>query len=109
MSEHENGKDEKWVLLPSQIHGIGVFNRIWLQPGDKIGKGITFALGILPIVTFFGSKINHSYSPTAVLRYDPNDKMYHIYSAYVLPPGTEITIDYRDTPPYIAGPESHYK
>jgi len=108
-NDSDNGKNETWVLLPSKIHGLGVFSRKWLQQGEKIAKGITFYMGVFPVVSFMGSKINHSYNPSAVLRYNPSEKVYNVYSAYNLTPGTEITIDYNDTPSYISGPESHYK
>lgn len=100
----------KWNLKQSTIHGIGAFvkNNV-IMPGEAIDVGITFYFGLLPNISYFGSKINHSYSPTAVLRYDSKNNVYNVYAKQLLMPGTEITIDYRDTPFYIMGPESHYR
>ena len=100
---------KKWELRSSDIHGVGVFNTNWLHPKELIDVGITFFIGFIPNVTFFGSKINHSYSPNAILRYDSKSNTYNVYSDTYMPPNTEITINYQDTPFFIMGPESHYK
>ena len=103
------GQDSIWVILPSPIAGVGVFARKWLLPGEMIGVGIVYTLGIIPHITFFGSKLNHSYKPNALLRYDEKMKTWNLYAATEISPGTEIVMDYRDTPPFVAGPEPHYR
>jgi len=109
MSTNEKfGKNSTWVILPSPIQGVGVFARRWIYPGEMIGVGITYTFGFVPQITYFGSKLNHSYAPNALLRYDENTKTWNIYAAIDIPPGQEIIMDYRDTPPFIAGPEPHY-
>lgn len=102
------GQNKIWVILPSPIQGVGVFARKWLVPGEMIGVGIVYTLGLIPRVTFFGGKLNHSYNANALLRYDKNTNTWNLYAAKDIAPGKEILLDYRDTPPFIAGPERHY-
>jgi hypothetical protein len=108
MLDEDFGKNSTWLILPSPIQGIGVFARRWLFSRDLIGIGIVYSIGFIPRITFFGSKINHSYKPNAILLYDDDMETWNVYAMFGIAPGTEITLDYRDTPPFIAGPESHY-
>lgn len=107
--DDDYGKDKIWVILPSLIHGEGVHAARFIKSGEMIGVAIKQALGIIPNVTYFGSKINHSYNPNAVLRYDYATGTHNVYASKVIYPGFEITADYRFTPAYIMGPEPHYK
>ena len=105
----ENGKDIVWSILPSTIHGDGVFSRKWFSLGEHVGVGITFAFGFYPVVTYFGSKINHSYDPNVFLIFNIKTTTYDLIAIKSIGPGTEILMDYRNTPPYISKPETHYK
>ena len=101
---------ELWYIDQSPIHGVGVFSIYRLLPGTRIDRAIEKKmLGVIPSVTPFGSKINHSYNPSAKLIHDPRDGHHYVYSAKTLEAGDEITIDYRHTPPYILGPMPWYK
>jgi hypothetical protein len=102
------GQDDIWTIAPSNIHGEGVLSAREINAGELIGVGIRPRLGI-PYITHMGSKTNHSYEPTAALRYDYATKSYNLYALNTIPPKTEITVDYRHTPWHIHGPESHYK
>lgn len=103
------GKHTNWITSPSKIQGEGVFATRWLTPGELIGVAIVETLGFIPSVTAFGSKINHSYSPNTVLRYDYSTNTHNLYTITNIAPGTELTADYRHTPFYIMGPEPHYR
>jgi hypothetical protein len=107
MKETREGRH--WSISPSNIHGEGVFTNKFFYPGEKIDQGITFLFGFYPMVTRFGSKLNHSYEPNAVLRYNAKDHSHDVHARHALAPWTEVTLDYRDTPFYIKGPDRHFK
>lgn len=99
----------KWYTASSTIHGDGVFTARRLRKNTKIGVGVRYLLGIFAIITNdFGSMINHSYNPTAQLRYSSDEGTWNVYTLKVLPKNTEITIDYSDTPWFIEGPMTWY-
>ena len=95
-------------IAPSNIQGVGVFVSKALFCGEIIATGIeTSPVTGLPYVTDVGSKVNHSWTPTAKLvRTEPFRHEYQLQALRDLPPWTEITIDYRDTPSYILRPDS---
>jgi hypothetical protein len=103
------GKGHTWIIAPSVIQGEGVHAIRYIPQGDLIGVAIVHILSIVPNVTYFGSKINHSYTPNSVLRYDYSTGTHNIYAIKAIHPGVEITADYRFTPSYIMGPLDHYK
>jgi len=80
-----------------------------IQKGEMIGVAIVTMLHVVPIVTYFGSKVNHSYNPNSVLRFDYSTGTHNLYAKELIRPGVEITADYRHTPSYIMGPSSHFK
>lgn len=103
------GEGSVWTIAPSTIHGVGIFSTRDLHEGELIGIAIKLYVSFIPSVTHFGSKINHSYSPNAVLRYDYSTNTYNVYAMTNIRAGTEITTDYRFTPFFIAKPSPHFK
>lgn len=100
--------DKKYKIKQSNIHGKGIFTTKSLMKNEDIDVGIEFIFFIIPNITpYFGSMINHSYSPNCYLRYK-NNKWY-VTASKKIPSGEEILLDYRNTPWYIMGPETHYK
>ena len=89
-----------WIVSKSSIHGIGVFSKIALTPNQYIDV----AIDNNKQVTAFGSKINHSWSPTTQLIYNSVNKTYDVHSIKNIDVGNEITLDYTFTPPFIKGP-----
>lgn len=105
----DDNPNNKWVIGKSTIHGDGVFVARRLRKGTQIGVGVRYLLGVFAIITSdFGSMINHSYNPTAQLRYSSDEGTWNVYALKVLPKGTEVTIDYSDTPWFIEGPMDWY-
>lgn len=97
-----------WHIGPSKIHGQGVIASRSLAPGSLVGVGIGYRMGLFPSVTSdFGAWINHSYHPSACLMF--LNGLHWVVANKAIEPGEEITVDYRRTPWYIKGPESHYK
>ena len=100
-----------FLIGDSKIHGKGVLAAKPLIAGESVGEGITFEwwVGVIkvPIVTEdIGVWINHSYKPTA--RLERRDGGWHIVANQNLQQGTEITLNYSDTPWYIQGPLPYY-
>jgi len=96
---------QPYYFSKSQIHGQGAFAKRQFAPDEPIEAGIYFFL-FFPIITKFGSMINHSYNPTCNLKWI-NGKWY-VVANKILKPHEEITLDYRNTPWYIEGPREHY-
>lgn len=93
-----------WYLAKSPIHGVGVFAYNPLQPNAFIETAIDEQRNI----TFFGSKINHSWSPNSRLIYNTASKTYDLYAIVHIPQGTEITADYTYTPDFIKKPSLNW-
>lgn len=96
---------DKFYISDSKIHGKGVFAAKDYTKDEFIEVGVT---GILPYITQgFGNMVNHSYTPNAYLNY--KDGNHNISALTGIKKGDEITINYKNTPWYINGPESYYK
>ena len=98
-----------WNIQHSDIEGEGVFAKYFIPKGTVIDVGINFSLGIFPNITFFGSKLNHSYNPNSTLVFDPDRNIYNVEATKDIPSCREITIDYRDTPFYIKKPDPDFR
>ena len=100
---------KKYTILPSPIHGNGVFTTTFIEKDEVIDTGIYYSLYFFPVITpEFGSMINHSYKPSAYLSYNTRDSIYEVRAKNKLGNRVEITIDYNDTPWFIRKPEAHY-
>lgn len=93
-----------WHLAKSNIHGVGIFTTTSHLPNEFIDIAIDKNQNI----TFFGSKINHSWNPSSRLIYNHVTKTYDIYSIKNLNKGQEITVDYTFTPDFIMKPPVHW-
>lgn len=94
-----------WALSASKIHGVGIFSSLTQSPNSFIDV----AIDNKDKVTYFGSKINHSWNPTCRLIYSKGTKTYDIYSIKQINKGDEITADYTFTPDFIVKPSSNWK
>lgn len=93
-----------WHISQSKIHGNGLYTNIKLYPDDFIDV----AVGSDRIITFFGSKINHSYTPNTYLK-KLEDGTYGIFALSMIDEYTELTANYVNTPDFIRKPEKWYK
>lgn len=94
-----------WKISKSNIHGVGVIVIRDIEFNEYIDTAILSD----KTITFFGSKINHSWTPNTRLIYDPVHKVYDIYAKTPLKAGTEITVDYTFTPYFINKPLKFWK
>jgi SET domain-containing protein len=100
---------QRWVIKDSKIQGIGVFSTMSIRKNEMIDVGIIYYLGgLFPNVTFFGSKINHSYNPNVILRYSSETNTWNVYAKEYIPENAEILLDYNDTPNFIKGPSKEW-
>jgi SET domain-containing protein len=96
---------ETWFIGYSKIHGIGVLANTTIPANSFIDVAIESNQKI----TFFGSKINHSWKPSAIMVFDTNRKTYGIFAINDIRQNEEITLNYEDTPPFIAKPNPKWK
>lgn len=95
-----------WTIKPSKIHGVGVHVTCFVPRSTIIGKAITVTTMGLPSVTPLGSKVNHSWTPTAELI--EHRGKYYLQTCKDLFPDDEVTVDYRHTPWFIEGPNEYW-
>ena len=107
-----------YEIKDSSIHGKGVFAAEDLKKGDRVGLGIQFIFGLFPSITgYLGCWVNHCSSAKSnlILVWDESDEAYYDEGVgwyfevknNVLE-GTELLLDYADTPFYIEGPQDYY-
>lgn len=97
----------RWCIKPSDIHGEGVFTTTNVPMWTVIDKAIDHTnQQKLPVITFFGSKINHSKSPST--RLIESNRTWWIQAIRDMKEDEEITADYNKTPWFIAKPEPNW-
>jgi len=99
--------ETRYFIGKSNIHGVGIIAKQFLQPYDEIGVGILESNGYHQITKNFGELINHSYKPTAYLKYGLNG-WWVCASANGILAGQEITLDYRCSPMYLKRPDAWF-
>lgn len=92
-----------WYIDNSKIQGQGVFIKETIPANHFIDVVIENAI----MITFFGSKINHSWNPNCKL-YQYKD--YHwLVSQKPILAGEELTINYYYTPAFIKKPNDNWR
>ncbi len=91
----------KYIIGPSQIHGMGVIANLDLVPGDSVGV----ATHQFVVTKSLGKYINHSYTPNSELMNIDGD--YLLITTKPIQKGDEITTNYNEAPWFIkrAGPD----
>ena len=89
-------------IAMSSIHGEGVYTDKTLYPHEIVMIAITHPQQI----TFFGSKVKHSYTPNCYL--SEYMGIYYLVANTTILPHTEITANYNHTPSFIKKAEPHY-
>lgn len=92
-----------WYLSESNIHGVGLYTKEFLRPGQIVD----IAIDETGEITFFGSKINHSWKPNCNL-YKLNG-IYYMVATCKIDAFTEITANYMNTPDFIKKPDFNWK
>lgn len=97
----ENFEHSFLQFKKSNIHGNGLFSIKPLKKDEFIFTAIENEN-----ITSAGRKINHSWDPNSYLKQEKN--IYNIYAKQNINANEELTIDYRDTPDFIAKPPPDY-
>tara|TARA_B100000214_G_scaffold334669_1_gene277495 strand:- start:733 stop:1041 length:309 start_codon:yes stop_codon:yes gene_type:complete len=101
----------KYKIGTSKIHNRGIIASNNIKKGEKIGTAINNivlnGLVNLNITKNFGRLINHSWKPNSSLEYKNNT--YIVIASKNIKKGDEITLDYRNTPWFILGPNPNWK
>lgn len=90
-------------IYKSDIHGDGLYTN------KKINKNnyICLLINNNKKITYFGTKINHSFTPNTKLQHTENG--WHIIALKNINKNTELTVDYNDTPDFIKKPDPLWK
>ena len=98
----------KWQKGPSEIHGDGAIATEPIAENESVGSLITGlkAGGLLGgDRTDLGRALNHQSRPNGRMEPIPGTgDQYHLRSLSKIRPGSEITMDYNDSPPFVATP-----
>ena len=104
----------KWYTGPSDIHGTGAFASEPIRGGDDIDILVNgFTVGgqvpggslMTPNRTKLGRFINHQSTPNSRLMGIPSKpEQFYLLASEDIDPGSELTMDYYDTPDWVAKP-----
>lgn len=98
----------RWNSAPSDIHGNGAFASEDIPEGEYIDMVITRmnAGGMMGgDKTELAEFLNHQSKPNGRIEKVPStNDQYYLKSTDSIPSGSEITMDYNDTPDFIAKP-----
>jgi len=96
----------RWYKAPSKIHGEGVFASEFIPKNDSVDflvDGFS-AGGMVDTRTELGKYINHRSDPNGRMEKVPSTNIYHLRSLKDIDAGSELTMDYNDTPSFVAKP-----
>lgn len=96
-------KKEHFIIKPSKIQGVGLYSDKNYNPNTLLFT----AIDKNKIVTYLGSKINHCNNPNTYLIKENN--IWNVYSKIHINQGTELTINYNNTPHFIKKPNPEWK
>lgn len=98
---------KSWKGGPSPIHGQGAFAQESIGDGEYVDHLITRlnAGGLMGgDRTPLGDHINHQSKPNGRMVQVPSTDQYYFQSSGEIAPGDELTMDYNDTPSFVAKP-----
>ena len=99
----------KWHAAPSNIHGTGAFASEVIPSNEPVGhliRGLN-AGGLLGgEQTELGKYLNHQSRPNGRMEIVPGTvDQYYLKSLSDIEPGSELTMNYNDTPDFVAKPK----
>jgi SET domain-containing protein len=98
-----------WKIRKSEIEGQGVFMKESIDKNEYIDTAIIFDKETIePKVTYFGSKINHSYKPNVILKINKKQFRCDIVAKKFIDKNEELKLNYNHTPFFVKKPEPHF-
>lgn len=101
--------DRRWKAGKSPIHGYGAFATEEIPEGEYVDMVVTRlnAGGLLGgEQTELGELLNHQSDPNGRMELVPSTAdQYYLKSMKSIAPGSEITMNYNDSPDFVATPE----
>jgi len=98
----------KWHPAPSEIHGTGAFSSEPIPGGEMVDYLVTGLRGgglLGGSRSKLGELVNHQSRPNGRMERVPSKAdQYYFRSLSGIEPNTELTIDYNDTPDFVAKP-----
>jgi len=99
-----------YEVRDSSVHGKGIFAAADIKTGDIIGSPLKVNYFVfIDISPDLGKWINHSWYPNAQLVKQEHQNVWDLVALSPIKKKDEITMDYRDTPWFIAKPSIWYK
>lgn len=100
----------KYQVKDSDVHGKGVFSTTSIRKDEIIGVPLSIKYGfIIDITRDLGKWINHSWTPNSSLVKVPGKNEWELRATRTIKTNEEISMDYRETPWFIAKPSIWYK
>lgn len=97
----------KYELGKSKIQGLGIISTESINKDESIDIAIDFLFNFFPVITdYIGRWVNHSTNNNIYLYFD--GKKYYFKASKFIPSGSELLLDYNDTPWYIMKPMPWY-
>lgn len=94
---------------PSKIHGKGVLATKNIKAGDIIGTPLSVKYFVyIDITSDLGIWLNHSWCPNAKIMKREKEHVWDLIALQDIKKGSEINMDYRDTPWFISKPMIWY-
>ena len=101
-------RGSRWHSGPSQIHGNGAFESESIGDGEMVDylvRGLKGGGLLGGERSGLGRLVNHQSSPNGRMERVPSrTDQYYFRSLGDIEPGSELTIDYNDTPFFVAKP-----
>lgn len=100
----------KYNIKESKTHGKGVFATSDIKKGELIGTPLSVKYNIIVDITpELGQWLNHSWSANSKLVKVDNENKWNLVATSSIKKNEEISMDYRETPWFIAKPSIWYK
>jgi hypothetical protein len=115
INQHIHGKETKFSINDSNIHGKGVFPLKLIQPNEPIGVVINLFKRFFIFIPYhemyitedFGIYLNHCENSNSKLVNE--NGVYSLVASQEISTNEEITVNYNNLPPFLKRPEGHYK
>jgi len=98
-----------WIRSPSKIHGEGIFASEFIPKNTRVGFLIDATYAIERVILIdtrseLGRYVNHQTEPNGRMEKESGTEAYYFVASQDIDAGAELTLDYNDTPEFVAKP-----